>query len=134
MNPRLLERAGESQRVREIPLTGDQFLIGRDDDCDLRLHVSEISRHHCLIHTAPDEVTITDLGSSNGTYVNGARVLSQTVLHTGDEIRLGPCNYVIDLGGDPHLLERLLKHDVDPKAVTSRIPPQKLAKKLHLDD
>ena len=106
MNPRLLERTGDHETIREIALTGDQFLIGRDSDCDLRLHVSEISRHHCLLRIQGGEITIGDLGSSNGTYVNGVRVLSEAALHTGDLIRLGPCNFVIDLGDDPQWLER----------------------------
>ncbi len=130
MNPRLLERIAGTNPIREIPLTGDQFLIGRGNDCDLRLHVSEISRHHCLLHIDGNEITIGDMGSSNGTYVNGTRVLSQTTLHTGDEIRLGSCIYVIDLGDDPQWSERFLKNDVDPVAVTSRVPPKDLAKKL----
>ena len=129
MNPRLLERTPGPNPIREIPLTGDQFLIGRGIDCDLRLHVSEISRHHCLLHIDGNEVTIGDMGSSNGTFVNGTRVLSQTALHTGDEIRIGPCHFVIDFGDDPQWSERFMKSDVDPVAVTARVPPKELAKK-----
>lgn len=44
---------------------------------------------------------ISDLGSSNGTFVNGNRLLSQIRLATGDEIQLGPCRFVIDLGDQP---------------------------------
>lgn len=132
MNPRLLQRASGPEPLHEIPLTGDQFLIGRGDDCDLRLHVSEVSRHHCMVRLQGGEVTIGDLGSSNGTYVNGTRVLSQTALHTGDEIRVGPCNFVVDFGDNPYAIERLLQGEVDPKAVTSRLPPQELAKNLHI--
>ena len=126
MNPRLLERIAGPDPIREIPLTGDQFLIGRGSDCDLRLHVSEISRHHCLLQIQGGEVTIGDLGSSNGTYVNGTRVLSRIALHTGDEIRLGPCNYLVDLGDDLQWAERLYKSNADPVAVTARVPPQEM--------
>ena len=134
MNPRLLQRVPGPDPIHEIPLTGDQFLIGRGDDCDLRLHVTEVSRHHSLMRIQGGEVTISDLGSSNGTYVNGTRVLSQTVLHTGDEIRVGPCNFVVDMQDNPYAIEKMFRGEVDPKAITSRVPPQELAKNLHIRD
>jgi pSer/pThr/pTyr-binding forkhead associated (FHA) protein len=123
MNPRLLEPGNGPQPVREIPIAAEQFLIGRGTDCDLRLHVSEISRHHCLIRIQGSEATLVDLGSSNGTYVNGARVLSQAALHTGDEIRVGPCRFFFDLGDDPGWQERFFPPEIDPLATTSRIKP-----------
>jgi serine/threonine-protein kinase len=53
-------------------------LIGRSCDCDLPLpHTAEfctVSRHHCLLEIKPDEVWVRDLGSRNGTYVNGLRI------------------------------------------------------------
>ena len=129
MSARLLEQTDGPNPLREIPLTGDQFLIGRGNDCDLRLHNSEISRHHCLLSINGHEVTIGDLGSANGTFVNGTRVVSQTALHTGDEIRMGPCKFFIDVGDDPQWSERFLQDEVDPVATTSRLPPGELARK-----
>lgn len=130
MNPRLLERTPGPNPLREIPLTGDQFLIGRGNDCDLRLHNSEISRHHCLLRMNGQEISIADLGSANGTYVNGTRALSQTTLRTGDEVALGPCSFVVDLGDDPQWSERFMPTDIDPVATTSRVPPSDLARKV----
>ena len=123
MNPRLLERTEGPNPIREIALTGDQFLIGRGKDCDLRLRNSEISRHHCLLRINGNEVTIGDLGSANGTFVNDTRVLSHTALHAGDEIRLGPCKFIFDTGDDPQWSQRFLQDEVDPVATTSRVPP-----------
>ena len=128
MMPRLLEPGAGPEAVREIALTGQQFLIGRGSDCDLRLHVSEISRHHCLLRIHGTEVTLVDLGSSNGSYVNGTRVLSQATLRTGDEIRVGPCRFFLDLGDDPGWQEQFFPTDIDPRAATSRIKPQDLRK------
>jgi pSer/pThr/pTyr-binding forkhead associated (FHA) protein len=124
MTPRLLEPGSSPEAIREIPLAADQFLIGRGSDCDLRLHVSEISRHHCLIRLQGGEATLVDLGSSNGTYVNGTRVLSQTALRTGDEIRVGPCRFFIDLRDDPGFQEQFFA--VDSRAATWRIRPEDL--------
>jgi predicted component of type VI protein secretion system len=96
MRPKLIEPGGD--REREIVIQGQEFLIGRGADCNLRLAVSAISRHHCLLRFQGAEATLSDLGSSNGTFVNDKRVRSQVALHTGDEIRVGSCRFVIDLG------------------------------------
>ena len=104
MLAKLLEhRAGVDSR-REIGVTKEEFLIGRGPDCDLRLAVPAVSRHHCLLRFRGGEATLTDLGSVNGTFVNGQRVRSQAVLHDGDEIRLGPCTFLVQfsVGPTPH--------------------------------
>jgi pSer/pThr/pTyr-binding forkhead associated (FHA) protein len=101
MKQKLLEVGAADGRVREISLSGEEFLIGRGDDCDLCLHDPAISRHHCLIRMRGHETAISDLGSSNGTFINGHRLLSQTKLNTGDTVNLGPFRYVVDLGDNP---------------------------------
>lgn len=120
MKQKLLEVGAVDGRVREVLLSGDEFLVGRGDDCDLCLRDPEISRHHCLIRMRGHETAISDLGSSNGTFINGHRLLSQAKLVTGDEIVLGPFRYVIDLGDDPdfHLPGNL---EDDPQAATRTI-------------
>jgi pSer/pThr/pTyr-binding forkhead associated (FHA) protein len=101
MNPKLIEPGAGPEQTREIPISQDEFLIGRGADCDLRLRLSAISRHHCLIRTQGGELTLLDLGSSNGTYVNGQRVRSSAVLRSGDEIRLDAFRFVVSLGDTP---------------------------------
>jgi pSer/pThr/pTyr-binding forkhead associated (FHA) protein len=96
MKVRLIERGETPEQMREIPITDTEFLIGRGADCDLRLWVSSISRHHCLIRIEKDAVVLTDLGSANGTFVNGNRVRSQTALQSGDWISLGTRNFVLE--------------------------------------
>jgi len=98
MTPRLIEPGRTAQQTREIPILGKEFVIGRGNDCDLRLRDPNISRHHCMIRLRPPEVTLFDLGSSNGSYVNGNRVIAQVTLQSGDEIRLGAFCFVLDLG------------------------------------
>ena len=99
MLAKLLEhRAGVDSR-REIGVTKEEFLIGRGPDCDLRLAVPAVSRHHCLLRFRGGEATLTDLGSVNGTFVNGQRVRSSTALQHGDEITLGEFRFVLELTG-----------------------------------
>jgi pSer/pThr/pTyr-binding forkhead associated (FHA) protein len=98
MKAKLVERGATPDQTREIPVTQSEFLIGRGPDCDLRLRVDNISRHHCLIRLANDEATLIDLGSSNGTFLNGERVRSSSTLHSGDELRVGTCRFRVEVG------------------------------------
>ena len=57
-----------------VPISMNRTLIGRALDCDVRITDTNVSRHHAAIVRIGDAVDITDLGSSNGTYVNGDRI------------------------------------------------------------
>jgi predicted component of type VI protein secretion system len=72
-----------------LKLTEGVTSIGRHDDCVIRIKSSQVSRRHCEIVEANGKLTIRDLGSSNGTFVNGKRVSGQQVLQPGDEVALG---------------------------------------------
>lgn len=117
MKAKLIDLGANGTPVREIPLVGEDFLIGRGDDCDLCLYDPGVSRHHCLIRMRGNEATISDLGSSNGTYVNAHRLVSQSPLKTGDQVQLGPCRFIIDLGDDPDFQLPGARTD-DPQATT----------------
>jgi len=123
MNVRLIERGGEEKAIREIPISKSEFLIGRGPDCELRLAVPDVSRHHCLIRVGADGATIEDLGSANGTLLNGQRVRSQSPLRSGDLLQVGECQFVVDLG-DLGWAELGLDTVADPAAATIRRPPK----------
>jgi DNA-binding NarL/FixJ family response regulator len=55
----------------------------------------DVSRRHCLVDVDPPEVRVTDLGSRNGTYVNGQRIWAQQALHAGDEVRIGRARLLV---------------------------------------
>jgi hypothetical protein len=63
--------------------------VGRHDDCWIRIKSSQVSRRHCEIFESGGKLSARDLGSSNGTYVNGKRVLGQQALTAGDELTVG---------------------------------------------
>ncbi|HWB55121.1 MAG TPA: FHA domain-containing protein [Tepidisphaeraceae bacterium] len=85
---------------RSIPLNREMTVIGRHNDCDLRIPVGQVSRKHCRIVKEPDAVRIEDLGSSNGTYRNGQRV-QESALEPGDYIQIGPAQFVVQIDGVP---------------------------------
>jgi predicted component of type VI protein secretion system len=64
------------------------FTIGREG-CDITLADSEVSRRHAAIQIAAGELSIEDLGSTNGTLVNGERITERRSLREGDEVQIG---------------------------------------------
>ena len=75
--------------AREMPLAPGKNLIGRASECQVILASSTVSRHHAQILIAAGEVVLEDLGSKNGTLLNGSRIERTASLRDGDEIRLG---------------------------------------------
>jgi pSer/pThr/pTyr-binding forkhead associated (FHA) protein len=113
-----------TQRGRKFVLNrADHWVIGRTEDCSVQLsggiEYGLVSRHHCALDFEPPDVRVRDLGSLNGTYVNGqlvgrrqkepARPDATEVLDRGyplaegDELRLGPVvfNVHLDLPARP---------------------------------
>jgi pSer/pThr/pTyr-binding forkhead associated (FHA) protein len=78
---------------KELRIPVPKCLIGRGDDCHIKPQSDAISRKHCVIITTENEVVVRDLNSRNGTFVNGERVGEESVLLTGDQLRVGPLEF-----------------------------------------
>jgi predicted component of type VI protein secretion system len=63
--------------------------VGRHDDCQVRIKSSQVSRRHCEFFEKKGLLLVKDLGSANGTFVNGKKVAGQQVLEPGDELTIG---------------------------------------------
>ena len=85
---------------RSFSVTRDMTVIGRREDCDLRIPLGDVSRKHCRLIVDGEAIKVEDLGSSNGTYRNGERV-QQTELTAGDTIQIGPVVFVLQVDGFP---------------------------------
>ncbi|HWL41830.1 MAG TPA: DUF3662 and FHA domain-containing protein [Ilumatobacter sp.] len=72
-----------------IELTDDRNLIGRLADCTVVITDGNTSRHHAVIQRAGSGFVVSDLGSTNGTYVNGQRLVADHRLTDGDTITVG---------------------------------------------
>jgi hypothetical protein len=57
-----------------FPLTQPRIVLGRGVNCDIQLQDSEVSRRHAMLEIKGESATLTDLGSTNGTFVDGVRV------------------------------------------------------------
>ena len=95
MEVRLVVTSGKNAG-QAVPVMGEQFFIGRADDCHLRPNTDLISRHHCVITVEDGFVTIRDLGSRNGTYVNDERIRGEEELNNGDKIKIGPLKFEVE--------------------------------------
>jgi pSer/pThr/pTyr-binding forkhead associated (FHA) protein len=85
--------AGELIQIRR-----GKLLIGREEDCLLRPDSEFVSRHHCVLLLDDYTLRIRDLGSKNGTFVNGRRIgTSETILLHDDMISIGEMIGQIDL-------------------------------------
>ena len=85
---------------RSFSVTRDMTVIGRREDCDLRIPLGDVSRKHCRLILEGETVRVEDLGSSNGTYRNGERV-QQAELAAGDTLQIGPVVFVLQVDGFP---------------------------------
>ena len=76
-------------RRQEYPLPEGDHVIGRGQDVAVHLYTPLMSRHHARIRVRGNRLTLEDLGSKNGTLVNGERVNGTVELHSGDSIQVG---------------------------------------------
>jgi DNA-binding winged helix-turn-helix (wHTH) protein len=80
---------------RSLPLGEGSHVIGRDPAAAIWVDSSLASRRHAALVVTPSSVTIEDLGSRNGTFVNGVRIDAVLRLTHGDEIRVGPARFIL---------------------------------------
>ena len=85
----LLKIIGGKHEGREIKISVPKFIIGRGDGAHLRPGSDMVSRKHCAIKVADGKVTIDDLGSRNGSFVNGQRITESYTAQSGDKIKIG---------------------------------------------
>ncbi len=81
---------------KQIRLTKPVSVVGRTSECDVVLRASDISKQHCRITIDPDGVTLEDLGSANGTFVNGERI-KKAQLEDRDRVRFADHEFKVRL-------------------------------------
>lgn len=75
--------------AQALQLVDGVTTVGRHDECQLRIKSSQVSRKHCELFEKKGLLLVKDLGSANGTFVNGEKVDGQRVLEAGDELTIG---------------------------------------------
>ncbi len=89
---------GPDNTQKSLEFSSTPLIIGRVAESDIVVHDAFVSRVHCGIGYADSRYTLKDLGSTNGTYRNGARVF-QCALVTGDRIQVGNTTLVFEIDG-----------------------------------
>lgn len=92
--PRFLLRGVSGATFGKTFAVIDNAVIGRQPDCDIPVPAEEISRHHARLKVTSEGVHVEDLGSANGTYINGKRV-EKGVLKPGEELRLDTVRFLL---------------------------------------
>ncbi|MBL0927284.1 MAG: FHA domain-containing protein [Phycisphaerales bacterium] len=89
---------------KDITLKPGRYVVGRNQDANLRIPLPSVSRKHCEISYSAGKLEAKDLGSSNGTYCNHARITTVS-LKAGDVLGIGPCLMTVQINGQPELIE-----------------------------
>jgi pSer/pThr/pTyr-binding forkhead associated (FHA) protein len=87
--PRVLTISQGNQAGQTADLANGMIMIGRGADCQLILDDDYVSTRHARVVGAPNGIYIEDLGSTNGTYVNGQRITAPTTITLADTVRIG---------------------------------------------
>src|SRR5690349_7201435 len=96
------------------------YIFGRGDECHVRFNSDWVSRQHCLLRVRRDGAELSDLGSRNGTLINGRLCQADQRLEEGDLVQIGPVTFEVHLEPDaetPEMLDTLRPHGT--KATTS---------------
>ncbi len=91
------------------PLNGQRWpiketiIVGREPDCNIVVADRQVSRHHACFRVTPEGVTVEDLGSKNGTHVNGISINKPILLHDGDIVQISVTQKFLYLSSDATL-------------------------------
>jgi pSer/pThr/pTyr-binding forkhead associated (FHA) protein len=89
-----LQREDDPSGSFDFELREGNQLLGKGDDCDIIITHNTISRRHCQIAVVDRTIIMTDLGSTNGTYVND-QLIHQEFVVPGDKVTLGSINFLV---------------------------------------
>ena len=112
--------------TKTFPLPGSVTVVGRQQECDLCIPLMVVSRKHCEINQDGGILRVRDLGSRNGTLVNGKKI-ADAVLNPGDTLHIGPVSFAIQLDGVPAEL-------IGPESAASSSPTPSPEPEYHPGD
>jgi pSer/pThr/pTyr-binding forkhead associated (FHA) protein len=118
-----------------VAITRDLTLVGRNHDCDLCLNHRSVSKLHCVIVKTDGLLILRDLGSTNGTRVNGQRVRRAALL-PNDQLGIAVFKFLVHIGPEPAEQDPTLRLELEragagaaaagerpPKPTESAFPP-----------
>lgn len=118
MDVKLVMFKADGER-REFTLADGVSVVGRDAGCELRVPLGEVSRRHAQFEVSGGTLTVKDLESSNGTYVNVKRVEEPRKLEPGDSVMIGPVVFTVQIDGEPKEIEPVRTRLEQPKTAAA---------------
>ena len=119
----ILVKKNGAQKV--YPMPNSVTVIGRRRGCDLRIPIVSVSKKHCQLNYDDNVLRIRDLGSHNGTVLNGQRI-KEAAIQPGDCVEIGPVAFVFQINGQPK--------DVAPPKTLQKSPQEDKPKKEMPDE
>ena len=128
----LVASSGPSS-IPAFQLVGPSITIGRTSDNDIVLDDNMVSRHHARLELQANTYVLTDLGSANGTWVNGRRISAPVSLQANDSIRFGKVSVFVFsaqpfLGGDETFMAQDIISERPPTPAAAPVRPRSAAK------
>src|SRR5262249_49422257 len=105
MKAHLVVEQGRRRRIFQLKVP--ESIIGRSHGNTLRIPSSQVSRKHCRLQCEAGLVYVEDLGSVNGTFLNGQRVKNREVVRPGDSLEVGPVSFIVEYDLSTEAEERL---------------------------
>jgi len=96
MTVKLLVVQGKAQGKSLVFPVGE-YVFGRGAECHIRPNSDWVSRQHCLLRVTEEALYLRDLGSRNGTLVNGERLVNERRLCPGDHLQVGPLVFEVQV-------------------------------------
>ncbi len=119
---------------KTIPLMGPVFRIGRDPSCHLRPSSDQVSRTHSEFAIIEDSVVLKDLGSRNGTILNGRAIAAPVTLKSGDLIKIGHLTFAISIQGGAATQPTPVKPSASTTRSLDEVPPDQVESWLIADN
>jgi pSer/pThr/pTyr-binding forkhead associated (FHA) protein len=95
MNIKLVVVNGTKQN-QVVTLRSEETIVGRQQGCDLRIPSPQVSRRHCRLSFLDNWLTVEDLASANGSFLNGAPVEGRQRVRPGDHLKIGPITFRVE--------------------------------------
>ncbi len=103
---------------KTMNLKPGKLIVGRAADCQLRPDSDLVSRYHCVLRVDEYTVRVRDMGSRNGTHVNGRLIKADTRLMSGDKVKIGDMVFQVTIAeaADPPSSYEIPKANTEPSS------------------
>ncbi len=118
---RLIVRTGPNPGSA-FDIVKERTLMGRDVTCDVVIGDAEVSREHARLTRTPGGYVVEDLGSTNGTFVNGERIMAPRVLNSGDLVGLSENVTLTFSSTSPESAATMMSTSASPQTVPPKAP------------